>query len=294
MPRVCLLTLEDRGDYVIDDALAVDELRRRGWSVDEVPWSRADVDWRAWDAVVVRTTWDYQKRLDDFLATLSRIESAGVPLANPAALIAWNARKTYLRDLADRGVPIVPTRWGHGLTRASLRALCDALGPCVVKPVVSANADNTWRLGRDPDDALLDTVARAYADGLAYMAQPFVDAVLTEGEHSVFFFLGEASHAVVKVPRAGDFRVQEEHGGDIRPTAPPDDVARAAARVMALWGARPLQARVDLVRLADGSLALMELEAIEPSLYFRAHPESAARFADALARWLDHKVSSPR
>lgn len=287
---VAFLTLDDRGEYVIDDDLAIAELRARGWRVEEIPWRRRGIDWRAFDLVVVRTTWDYQHDLDAFLDALSAIESAGVPLANPGSLVRWNARKTYLRDLAARGVEVVPTRWGHGLTAEGLRSLCASLGDggCVLKPTVSANAHDTFRLPRDLDPAVAAELASRFA-GREWMAQPFVASVLDEGERSVFYFDGSYSHAIVKRPATGDFRVQEEHGGIISAIEPDASLRLAADRVMAALDEVPLQARVDLVRLDDGSLALMELEAIEPSLYFRTHPRAAASFADALARYLSRR-----
>lgn len=286
MQRIAFLTLEDRAGYVIDDALAIDVLARRGCAVEEIPWRRDGVPWRDYDAVVVRTTWDYQRDLPAFLAAMARIAATGVPLANDLATLRWNSDKTYLRDLAQRGVTIVPTCWGVGVTRDALRALCEGHGPrgAVIKPTVSANADDTFRLRpATPDDAL-DAIARAFT-ARAWMAQPFVASVLDPGEFSVFYFEGERSHAIVKRPRDGDFRVQEEHGGIITPITPDPALARAADAVIRALPTVPLQARVDLVGLDDGTFALMELEAVEPSLYFRTHPAAADRFADALARW---------
>lgn len=287
MRRVAFLTLEDRAGYVIDDAVAIEHLERRGWRVDEVPWRAEGVRWGDYDGVVIRTTWDYQRDLDGFLEVLTRIEASGAPLANDLATVRWNARKTYLRDLASRGVRIVPTRWGAGISVDALRHAAEGFGPLggVIKPVVSANADDTFRFGRETPDDVLRAISAAFA-GRDWMIQAFVARVLDEGEVSVFYFGGEASHAVVKRPREGDFRVQEEHGGLIAPLPLDPALLRAAERVMSSLDRVPLQARVDLVRLDDGSLALMELEAIEPSLYFRTDPGAAGRFADALARWL--------
>ena len=284
--RLALLTLENRANYVIDDDLAIAELRRRGHAVEEVPWRRP-TDWRTFDAVVIRTTWDYQRDLDAFLAALERIVAAGVPLANALPLVKWNARKTYLKDLAARGVAVVPSVWGEGLTSAELRALPQRLASreCVLKPVVSANAEDTYRVHAGLDDA---TVARICArfEGRAWLAQPFVGSIVRDGELSLFHFLGVYSHAVRKTPAAGDFRVQEEYGGHIAPLEPDATLRAVSDRVLAtLEGPAPLQARVDLVRLDDGSVAVMELEAIEPSLYFRTHPDAAAHFADAVERW---------
>lgn len=287
MRHVAFLTLEDRAGYVIDDAIAVEHLARRGCEVDEIPWRTEGVRWGDYDGVVIRTTWDYQRDLDGFLAALARIEESGAPLANDLATVRWNARKTYLRDLASRGVRIVPTRWGAGVSIDDLRDAAQDFGPLggVIKPVVSANADDTFRVDRATPTEVLRGISETFA-GRDWMIQPFVARVLDEGEVSVFYFGGEASHAVVKRPRAGDFRVQEEHGGIITPLPLDPALLTVSDRVMASLDRVPLQARVDLVRLDDGSLALMELEAIEPSLYFRTDSGAAGRFADALSRWL--------
>lgn len=287
VPRFAFLTLEDRTDFVIDDAVGIAEFTRRGIPVEEVPWRRPNVDWRAYDAVIIRTPWDYQKDVDAFLALLDQIESLGVPLANPAKLVRWNARKTYLRELAERGVDIVPTRWGRGITPAELRALPGQfnVGECVIKPIVSANADDTYRIVPTLAEADAVRIAACFPNR-EWMAQPFVESVVKEGEDSLFYFSGVYSHAVNKRPKSGDFRVQEEHGGIITPLTPSVDLRAAADHVMAALGEAPLQARVDLVRLADGTPALMELEAIEPSLYFAQHPDAPKHFADAVLDWL--------
>jgi glutathione synthase/RimK-type ligase-like ATP-grasp enzyme len=292
MTRLALLTLADRSDYVIDDDVGIAELTRRGLLVEEIPWNRPGVDWRAYDGVVIRTPWDYQRHLDSFLAVLERIESLGVPLANPLSLVRWNARKTYLLDLERRQVPIVPTLWGRGLTTPQLRAFAEKLEAreCVVKPVVSANADDTYRISDDLSEATAREICARFVSR-EWMAEPFVTSILDEGEDSLIYFHGELSHAVRKRPKAGDFRVQEEHGGVITPFEPGPAHRKVASIVLAALGDPPFQARVDLVRLADGSLAVMELEAIEPSLYFRMDPRAPAHFADAVQRWLADPTS---
>lgn len=284
MPRIALLTLEDRGDFVIDDAIAIDELTRRGWDASEVPWDRHGVDWSSYDLVVVRTTWDYHLRPQEFLDALARIEGSDTRLENPRALIAWNLDKRYLRDLARRGVPIVPSVWGDRSDADAFTTLFDTLGTdeIVVKPVVSANALDTFRLRAPLDAETLERLAATFTDR-DWFAQPFLHSITTEGEYSVFCFHGAVSHAVRKVPAQGDFRVQEEHGADVVAQPITDEIRTATTRTLAALDAIPLQARVDLVRLADGSLALMELEMIEPSLYFRFDDRAAANFADAVA-----------
>ena len=211
MTRVAFLTLADRDGYVIDDGLAIAELAARGVSVEEVPW-RAAADWCAYDGVVVRTPWDYQHDPEAFLETLAAIVAAGVPLTDSLSVIRWNLHKSYLRDLAGGGVAIVPTRWGRGLTAAALSGMVTT--ECVLKPVIGANAGDTFRLAPGLDSTEAARIAGLYADR-EWMLQPFVKAVVTEGEYSLFYFGGVYSHAIVKRPAAGDFRVQEDHGGRI-------------------------------------------------------------------------------
>lgn len=279
--------MEDRGRYVVDDALAIAELSRRGFAVDEVPWRRA-ADWAAYEGVIIRTTWDYHRDLEAFLAALQAIARSGTPLANPLALVRWNATKTYLADLAGLGAEVVPTAFGVGLDAERVAGLPAELGQerCVLKPQVSASAEDTYRLEGPVDHGEAAALAARFV-GRGWMAQPFVASIASQGEASLFFFAGRYSHAVRKVPRAGDFRVQEEHGGAISPLFP-DAAQRAAAEAVLarLRGPPPLQARIDLVQLEGGSHALMELELIEPSLYFRTDAGAAVRFADAVEEWL--------
>ncbi len=288
MPRVALLTLEHAADFVIDDALAVAELIRRGWDAVELPWTQPNVDWDRFDIVVIRTTWDYHDHPEAFLQTLARIEASGARLENPRALVEWNLDKRYLRAMESRGVTIVPSLWGHGGDARTFTNLFATLQEMeiVVKPNVSAGATDTFRLHAPLADVTLQRLVDTFADR-DWFAQPFVRSVVTEGEYSIFYFNGRLSHAIRKVPRAGDFRVQEEHGGEIIAIPVTPELQRAADAALATITPAPFQARIDLVRLENGALAVMELELIEPSLYFRMDPRAPGNFADALTRLLN-------
>jgi glutathione synthase/RimK-type ligase-like ATP-grasp enzyme len=283
MPRCAFLTLEDPTGYTIDDELAYPALHAIGWGVDAVPWTRA-ADWRAYAAVVIRSTWDYVDQADRFLHVLEEIERTGVPLLNGLELVRWNLRKTYLRDLQRRGVPIVPTVWRDRLQPGELAALFHQMGAAemVVKPVVGANAAGAFRLD---EGSVVERAAEEeafYADR-PLMAQPFVPAVTAEGEFSLFYFNGEHSHTILKTPRPADFRVQEEHGALIRPAVAEDALRAADDAALRAIGDAPLYARADFVRASDGSgFWMMEMELIEPALYFRMDSASPARFAAAL------------
>jgi hypothetical protein len=270
-----------------DDALASEPLRALGWDVDAVPWRSRGVDWGAYEVVVIRSPWDYTRAPAAFLDTLAGIVRAGARLEKPLPLVRWNLEKTYLRDLAGRGVPVVPTVWRDGLRPGELPALLDEVGTeeAVVKPVVGASAGGAYRLGRRPAAALAAEVEAYYA-GRPLMAQPFVRSVLDEGELSLVYLGGALSHVIRKTPRPADFRVQEEHGGTIRRVEPGDALLAAGAAVLGALGAPPLYARADLVRADDGAFWLMELELVEPSLYLRMDPAAPGRFAEALHRWI--------
>jgi len=277
--------MDDPTAFVVDDGLAVGPLADLGVAVEMVPW-RAEADWGAFEAVVVRSPWDYQDAPDDFLAALERIDASGTVLLNGLRTVRWNLRKTYLRELEATGVPIVPTVWRERLGAGDVPALFDAVGAdeIVVKPVVGANADGAFRITRVADRA--EEVEAHYANR-ASMAQPFVRSVVEEGELSVFAFGGAFSHAILKTPKPQDFRVQEEHGGLITAVTPEPELLSAAQAafdaVDAATGERPLYARADLVRAPGGGFWTMEVELVEPALYFRMDAGAPGRFAAALA-----------
>lgn len=287
MRRCAFLTLDDPTGYILDDHLAYEPLSALGWQVEEVPWRRTGVDWKAFDAVVIRSTWDYTKAPEEFLAALAAIDQSGVKLFNRLELVRWNVPKTYLGDLARRGVPIVPTVWRGRLRRGELIEVLTELGAAdaVVKPVIGAGAVGAFRLNRQLLDDQSDAVNQIenYYARREMMAQPFLTAIDSEGEYSLFYFNGNFSHAVLKTPCPGDFRVQEEHGGIIRPVEPTADLRIAGDQALQAIGQPPLYARADLVRSNAGAgFWLMELELIEPSLYLRMDEHAPARFAEAI------------
>jgi glutathione synthase/RimK-type ligase-like ATP-grasp enzyme len=286
MPQCAFLTLERRDGFVMDDHLAHEPLLRHGWQVHDVPWRRADISWSSFDAVVVRSTWDYTDELSRFLGVLERIEAEGVPLFNPLALIRWNAGKTYLAALATRGVATIPTMVLDRLTSDDLPLLFGRMQATeiVVKPVVGANSVGTFRLHQDRWHLSAAEVAEFFSARPA-LVQPFVNRITTDGEYSLFYFDGVYSHAVRKVPALADFRVQEEHGASITAIEANDAMRSLAGAALATLPQVPLYARVDVVRaMTDDGYWLMELELVEPSLYLRMDPDAPMRFAEAFVR----------
>lgn len=276
--------MTDPTGFVIDDETAYEPLRALGWDVDAVPWSRPRVAWNEYDLVVIRSSWDYQHRVDAFLAVLAEIVDAGTRLENGIGLVRWNLRKTYLRDLERRGLSTVPTLWRDRLAPGELEGLFGDLGcdEAVVKPIVSANADGAYRLDATVIRERASEVELSFSDrGL--LAQPFVRSVLEEGEYSLCYFNGEHSHTVLKTPKRGDFRVQEEHGGVIQAVTAEPALCDAGRAALCALDETPLYARADFVRSNDGNAFwLMELELIEPALYLRMDAGAPERFARAL------------
>ena len=248
----------------------------RGMGIEDVCWDDTKADWASFDAAIIGTTWDYWDRLDEFLAALDMIGTK-TRLMNPASLVRWNCRKTYLRELEARGAKLIPTLWLDSCGEAEVRAAFDALGAetLVFKRQVGAGAKGQHKLTRA--DAVPEMPH-------PMMAQPFLPMIQKEGELSFIFVDGEFCHALVKRAQPGDYRIQSSYGGReevLHPSA--EDLAAARAIIGALDEA-PLYGRVDMLRGEDGGLLLMELEVIEPYLYPKEGPELGERMAAAVAK----------
>ncbi|HSN52231.1 MAG TPA: hypothetical protein VLS87_06840 [Woeseiaceae bacterium] len=276
--------MDDISGFVSDAGLSFAPMAELGWDVEMVPW-QSGADWNDYDLVYICTPWDYQNDVAGFLDVLAAIEGSSARLVNGLDLVRWNLEKTYLRELEMRGADIVPSRFFDRFDARSIEACFDAYatGTIVVKPVVGANSDNIFVLARPlPADVVVE-LGRVFANRPLFV-QPFIDSVRSEGEYSLFFFGGEYSHAILKKPKQGDFRTQEEHGADILSVAAPAALVETARRVLGVVNPKPVYVRADFVRDKAERFLLMELELIEPALYFRTDPGSARRFASALNR----------
>ena len=300
MKRCAFLSMDNPDDFTIDDDLACEPLKQLGWHVETVSWRKPNVVWDDFDLVIIRSPWDYQNAPQDFMRVLERIDASKAELQNPLALVRWNLDKRYLRELEQRGIPIVPTLWGENAADIrnmdawffELAAKNEPSEPApelIIKPVISANADHTYRLPFATRHTLASMLREVFQNR-TFMVQPFISSVIEEGEFSLFYFAGAYSHTILKTPKAQDFRVQEEHGGIIQGVEPSVALrAQADAAMKVLWYV-PLYARVDFVRLpSDGDherFAVMELELIEPALYLRMDADAPERFANAVDAWM--------
>ena len=277
-PRIALVTGAEMAKPDPETHHLVAALAQLGIEADIVPWS-APVNWAAWPLVVVRTPWDYFRRLPEFLAWAEPTHRL-TRFVNPYNVIAWNCHKQYLRALAAAGIPTVPTLWlDQGCSDARVQLAARGWGEVVVKPAVSIGAIGALRADA-ADPACLAHLDRLVEEG-DVMVQPFVASVAEAGEVSLVYFGGRFSHAIRKQPAAGDFRVQDMYGGTVHPHQPTGAELAVADAVLARTPAPTTYARIDLVEFA-GAPALMEAELIEPELFLVATPEAAMNFARVL------------
>jgi glutathione synthase/RimK-type ligase-like ATP-grasp enzyme len=281
MKHCAFLSMDSLEDFFHHDQMLYEPLKVAGWLVEEVSWRKTDVDWNVYDVVVIRTAWDYQDDVEDFMACLQRIEASSAKLQNSLKIVEWNISKSYLKDLQNQGINIVPTLWFDSFSLAELQLGFSHFNTSeiVLKPLVSANADHTYRMTAEVLEEQSDLLKTVFSER-EFMLQPFLNGIIDEGEYSLFYFAGQYSHSILKQPGLGDFRVQEEHGGQLKSIQPCEEMLTTARHCLAALPADVLYARIDLVR-HKSEFAVIEIELIEPSLYFNMDAESPQRFVDA-------------
>ena len=281
-PRVAILTPDPKDEAFHSRWRDVVErnaepLRAAGIVVEGRCWTEAR-DLADFDLVMPLLAWGYVRAYRQWLDRVAEWEGQGVRLQNPASVLAWNADKSYLQRLAERGAPAVPAIFVDLVTEQVMAEAAAAFGTdrLVAKPRVSHSA---WRTIRwSPGDGIEEG-----PDGPAII-QPYLPEIETKGETSLIYFGGEYSHSVGKVPQPGDFRVQPEYDGIISAVDPGPDALAAAEHILAAVEEDLLYARIDLATGLDGRPALIELELIEPDLYLGYDPGRGSKFAAAVLR----------
>ncbi|MCU1278350.1 MAG: hypothetical protein JWM53_1896 [bacterium] len=281
-PRFALVTCHAFPTLYADEQELPARFAAAGVDARPVSWSDPAVDWTSFDRVLLRSTWDYFQRIDEFRAWLDRLDRDRVPLCNPSSLVRWNFDKRYLAELGSRGARLLPTRFIDAGERLDLDALVRERGwsDVILKPAVSGGAYRTHRFaaaGASTLQAELDAILAVSGA----LVQPFAPEIAAEGEWSLLFFGGAFSHAVVKTPTAGDFRVQTQFGGVYRAVTPPPSMLAAATAILAALPAPAVYARIDGIRRGDDFL-LMEVEAIEPYLFLPHSPGAVDRYIAAV------------
>lgn len=278
--RLALATYLADSELSADDARLVPALSTQGIDALAVPWNQPDFDWRTVDGVLLRSTWDYVEHYDAFLAWLAALP---VPVFNAAETVRWNSDKRYLLQLAAADLNVVATEIAQACELPARLATRQG-EPVVVKPAISASARDTLR-GTAGDDAFNAALAALPPDR-DMLIQPYLHEIETQGEWSLVLIDGEYSHAVLKRPARGDFRVQPALGGTVQAAAPSNTLRTAGRAVLdglrALGHPMPLYARADGIE-TGGQFTLMELELIEPALHWYADEQAAGRLARAVA-----------
>ena len=279
MKQIAFVTSSSYPNGTADDQLTQAPLHALGITLDIVCWDDPTVRWLDYDAVIVRSTWGYHNRIAAFRHWLEVCESHQVNLWNSAKMMMWNSDKHYLIDLQHRNVPILPTAWVTRNRAVNMRHILESNGwnKAVVKPTISASAHNTWITDISNAERDQTKLLEMLVNG-DVMVQAFAKEIIRTGEYSLMFFGGQFSHAVLKKPRAGDFKIQ---GGQLKRVIVPEAIMTQARAILRAVPQPPLYARVDGI-IQEGKFVLMELELIEPSL-FLAHDVAAPQlFAAAI------------
>lgn len=280
MHRIALVTCDELPRPDTDLPILVAAFARAGAEAAVVEWTDASVDWGAFDAALIRSTWDYVARFEAFTAWLEAT-AARTRLLNPRPLVGWNLHKGYLVELAREGVAVVPT----GLVRAGddpdWPAYFERFGDLVVKPAISAGSFATIRVAAGDLGAVRAHHLEHAARDL--LVQPCLASVVAHGESNLVHFGGRFSHAIHKGARwAGD---REQSRGLVEPTAAEHALAREALAAVAARGlGEPVYARVDMAEGPDGRPLLMELELVEPALFLDRAPDRAVRLVEVVLR----------
>lgn len=279
--HVDLATCRRLPDLTADDGLLARALEVRGATVRAAPWDTIEPAASGDRAVCLRSTWDYHRRWTEFRAWIEAFAAAAGRLWNPAPTVLWNADKIYLRELADAGVRMPATIWTEPGTRPSLDRFLDERGVrrAVLKPRISATAHGTFLIERG---RRLTESEWAPLEATGALLQTFVPEI-ADGEAWLVFIDGTFTHAVLKRPVREEFRVQRDFGGSIEPLEPSRSLRAFAERVLSTVSQAWVYARMDIVQGA-GAPVLMELELIEPDLFFSHCPTAAERLAAALLR----------
>ena len=278
--KIALLTCRDwPGVYEKEQKLALEISKELDVKVEI--WNDPSVDWASFDCLIFRTVWDYFEYPKEFATWLDMIEGLKIRTLNPLSIIKRNQHKFYLKDLQNQGIDIIPTVFIPKNTGLDLSVLKEKnWEKAVIKPAVSAGSYMTTLFSQDE----IPTVEAEYAPIALerdLLIQPFMPEIQEMGEISILFFRGQYSHAVLKKPKKDDFRIQSQFGGQYQSFTPESSIIKTAENIVKTFGGELLYARVDGI-LKEGKFLLMEIELIEPDLYFDYAPEAKKNYLKAL------------
>ncbi len=278
--------MDDLSNFECYDDLILNTLKVLGWDCDFVSWESKNIDWDIYKSVIIRSTWNYQEKFKNFIKILNDIDNSRALLYNSIDIVKWNINKQYLKDLKEKEIKIVPSKFYKIFNASEIYKSFSSYNSkkLIIKPCISANADFTYVLDKNSFNDKINTLKASFKNK-EFIIQPFIESIKTEGEYSLIFFGDRLSHILLKTPKVSDFRVQEEHGGILKPILNPEEnLIKFGKRVIKNLPEPCLYSRVDIVRY-NNKFVLMEVELIEPSLYFNIDLKSAYRFAKVFNNW---------
>ena len=278
-------------DWYIDQVLLEDKilqtsLEKKDLKVCKKDWADKDFDWTTTKYAIFRTTWDYFERFDEFLAWLEDTKNK-TTFINSAEIINWNIDKHYLQDLERNKINIAPTLFIEKRDAITLQELFKKTNwnEAVIKPAISGAARHTYRVSlsnyRNYESIFQELI---YEECMLF--QEFLNSITEKGEISLIMIDRKFTHAVKKIAKKGDFRVQDDHGGKVEKYYPSQTEILFAEQCIENSPFSPIYARVDIVYDNKNKISLSELELIEPELWFRNNPESAKLLAEKIKKLL--------
>jgi glutathione synthase/RimK-type ligase-like ATP-grasp enzyme len=283
---IAIATSQDLPELFGGEKLLPAALKELGCRSQIRIWDDPSVEWQNYDAVLIRCPWDYHEKLPQFLGWLAKLAEQNIRLINDLETLRWNLDKKYLFELAQKGLPVIPSLCVTPSDMRSLANLFAEIGSeeIVIKPVQSAGAWRTLRVNH----ANIDVAARDFNEWRQeqeFLVQAFMPEIVSDGEWSMMYFNGRYSHTVVKRAKAGDFRVQSDHGGTVQSAEAAPAMRAQAAKILTALPTMPCYARVDgVVRGSD--FFLMELELLEPELFLEFDVNAPANLAGAIVQCL--------
>jgi glutathione synthase/RimK-type ligase-like ATP-grasp enzyme len=286
MKNIAYVTSDKDPQLTTDDKLAIPFLEQRGITVTATIWDEPLIDWKSFEAVIIRSPWDYYTKAQNFRRWLDSLEQDHVNVWNPVSVVRWNTDKNYLSRFRENGIRIIPTEFYKKGAALNLAVILQRNGwkSAVVKPAVSASGYQTYVVDGDRID---EHLGKCYAllEEKDILVQEFMPEILNEGEWSMVFFGKKFSHAVRKRPGKGEFRVQEHIGGSAERGVPPARLLEEASKILSAVPESLLYSRIDGIE-RGGKFWLMEAELTEPTLYLIHDPTAPERFANAVSEIL--------
>lgn len=266
--------------FADDDIILADLFKQNGYDVEPVVWNNEKINLNDFGFLIIRSTWDYHFRYDKFAEWIEILENDNINVWNPTKIIKWNMNKTYLKELMEAGLNIVPTEFINNINKETVKNILEnKWEEIVIKPSVSATAYKTWLLKKE-NIQMLPEIIDNYSQNEIIIIQKFMSEIKSTGEMSFIYFNKVYSHTVIKTAKDGDFRVQKNFGGETKQIEPSPELITQAQKFIDYIKEDLLYARVDCVE-SGGKLFLMELELIEPELFFRYNNKAAGNFYNA-------------